>query len=105
MLLSPAADKPFTADQWAECAQIALFRSESASGDAQDDLIGEASNYFDKAGALLFPGKELGDEEYEALSQKGQARLAEQVALSKQMGAVKYANLALTVCRLEIQRS
>lgn len=101
MLLMPVADKPFDADQWAECAQIALFRAESADGDAKDEWLGEAADYFDKAGTLLFPGKTLGDAEYEVLEEKGQARLAAQIG-GRTAGAADYADVTLATCRLEM---
>ncbi|MES2987001.1 MAG: hypothetical protein V4808_03755 [Pseudomonadota bacterium] len=105
ILMVPGVDAPFTADQWAECAQIALFYSESATGTAQDELLDEASDFFEKAGALRFPGKTLGDAEYELLSELGQKRLAAQVARGKTAGAAQYPNGTLTICRLEKLRS
>lgn len=101
MLLMPIADKSFDADQWAECAQIALFRSESAEGEEKDDLMGEAADYLDKAGALQFPGKTLGDAEYEVLDEKGRTRLAAQIG-GRTAGAAAYANVALATCRVEM---
>ncbi|RYD54016.1 MAG: hypothetical protein EOP60_08840 [Sphingomonadales bacterium] len=103
LLFVVADDKPFTVDQWAECGQIAMFRSESATGDAQDALLEEALGFFDKAAAIEFPGKEATDEQYEMLAEKGAARLSAQIA-GKTSGAAEYANATLAICRLEALR-
>ena len=104
MLLVPVEDQPFTIDQWAECGQIALFRSESATGDIQKALLREASDFFDKAGELQFPGKELDEPEYEMLAERGHARLQAQVRKVQASQMAQYANITLLTCRVKIGR-